>query len=940
MKNLNHLEDLIKVYVDKITANDERLPSSWGRRLTLQLMYAVQLSEAADSLYDDLVTQAIDHAWQAFSAEGAITRADCLATEQLLAPLADKAKALTLICVGHAHIDMNWMWSYDETVSVTLETFRTMLDLMDEYPDYTYAQSQASVYEIVANHDPDMLERIRERVREGRWEVTASTWVEADRNMPNAESMARHFLYTRHYLADLLQIDPASLDLDYEPDTFGHHQNVPEILSDAGVRYYYHCRGADGPYLYRWQSPSGRSILAYREPLWYNWDIDGSCALVVPKLCRDLGMTTALRVYGVGDHGGGPTRRDIEKILEMDTWPIFPHYQFGTYHDFFRAAEAVADSLPVITGELNFIFDGCYTTQTRIKRGNRQTEKALLEGELTGALATTATGRPYPAEVYARAWKKVLFNQFHDILPGSGTADTREYAMALYQEAFALTSTEQMKSLRALAGRIDTTALAVAEDIRFSRAEGAGAGFPTGSGNLPRTARHSGLRRLFMVWNPLPHEREALCELTIWDWPGDTGRLQVSDGYGQVLPHQIMSGGVSQYWGHRYQTILVLVRVPAAGYRTLVIDEKPMQSISVRAHDVRKIKPADLVLENEYLRISISEQDGTVQSLLDKETGRDYADACEPTALFRLIREDASRGMTAWVVGAWRQISSLHQNVKVSDVSRGGLRQSITWTAGFGNQSSLTVTLSLDQGERQMRLDVQVRWQEIGSKQDGLPQMNLFLPAPAGCKTYRYDIPMGEIERPALPHDVPATSFALAPVAGARALMLMSDSKYGFRGTPEGLSMTLIRSSIDPDPWPEVGEHRIRIGIALVDDNRSAPGLATRAFNHPLQVLPLQQGQQGDWPLQQSLFSLQGEGVFLSAVKQSEDSGSLVIRLYSVSDQAEAVRLSFWKKPDRVFLTDLMEQPLSEQDNQPVIDGPSVRFVMKPFSLQTLGVSW
>ncbi|MDW7659475.1 MAG: glycosyl hydrolase-related protein, partial [Bacillota bacterium] len=196
------------------------------------------------------------------------------------------------------------------------------------------------------------------------------------------------------------------------------------------------------------------------------------------------------------------------------------------------------------------------------------------------------------------------------------------------------------------------------------------------------------------------------------------------------------------------------------------------------------------------------------------------------------------------------------------------------------------------------------------------------------------------IERPALPHDVPATSFALAPVAGARALMLVSDSKYGFRGTSEGLAITLIRSSIDPDPWPEIGEHRIRIGIALVDDNRSAPGLCARAFNHPMHVLPLQQGQQGNWPLQHSLFSLQGEGVFLSAVKQSEESGSLVIRLYSVSDQAEAVRLSFWQKPAQAVLSNLMEQPLPDQENQPIIDGPSVRLVMKPYSLQTLCITW
>lgn len=938
MKNMNHLDDLIKCCVNR-TETDSPAQHDWSRRAVLQLMYAVKLSETADNCYTELIEGAIELAWQALMTDGAVTKTTCQAVERHLAPLAEKAKAYTLICVGHAHIDMNWMWAYDETVSVTLETFRTMLDLMDEYPDFTYAQSQASVYEIVARHDPDLLDRIRERIREGRWEVTASTWVEADRNLPNAESMARHFLYTRNYLAALLQIDPATLDLDYEPDTFGHHRNVPEVLCDAGVRYYYHCRGAEGPYLSRWQAPSGRSILVYREQLWYNWDMDGRCALVVPQLCHDLGMTAALRVYGVGDHGGGPTRRDIEKILEMDTWPIFPHYRFGTYHDFFRQAEKIADQLPVVSGELNFIFDGCYTTQTRIKRGNRQAEKILLESELSGALAAAAAGHPYAAEDYTQAWKKVLFNQFHDILPGSGTTDTREYAMASYQEAYALANTQLMKAMRAIAARIDTTGLAAAEDIRFTRAEGAGAGFPTGSGNLPRTARHSGLHRLFTVYNPLPYEREEVCELTIWDWPGDAGRLQVSDGCGGIFRHQVVDGGIHQYWGHRYQTILVQVRVPAAGYRVLVIDEKPLQTIAVNAHDVRKIKPDELVLENDCLRVVVSGQDGTIQSLLDKETRRDYADPCEPSGLFRLINEDASRGMTAWVVGPYRQISSLHQQVTLTSISHGDLRQSIAWTADFGNGSNLAVTLSLDQGERLVRLDVQVRWQEIGGKKTGLPQLNLFLPVPGGCRACRYDIPMGEIERPPLPHDVPASSYGLAPVAGARALLLTSNSKYGFRGTPEGLALTLIRSSIDPDPWPEVGEHRIRIGIALVDDDQSAPGLAARGFNHPLHALPLRQGQPGDWPLQRSLFALQGDGVFLSSVKQAENGKALIVRLFSQSSRIEPVSLTFWQKPSAVSLTDLMEQRLPAGESQPIIDGPSVRLNMKPYSLQTLSIT-
>ena len=236
MKNLDKLDLLARQYGCNAPEKEAYAGPEWGRRAVLELLYAVQLSAAFDHDSDSLVNEAIGQVWQTVQSEGAITRAACLAVETQLASLAVRAKSFTQICIGHAHIDMNWMWSFDETVSITLDTCRTMLDLMDQYSDYTFAQSQASVYEIVATHDPALLERIRQRVQEGRWEVTAATWVESDRNMPNAESTVRHLLYTRRYLADLLGIDPDSLALEFEPDTFGHLQNVPEILADAGVR--------------------------------------------------------------------------------------------------------------------------------------------------------------------------------------------------------------------------------------------------------------------------------------------------------------------------------------------------------------------------------------------------------------------------------------------------------------------------------------------------------------------------------------------------------------------------------------------------------------------------------------------------------------------------------------------------------------------------------
>ncbi len=858
--------------------------------------------------------------------------------ETQLASLAVRAKSFTQICIGHAHIDMNWMWSFDETVSITLDTCRTMLDLMDQYSDYTFAQSQASVYEIVATHDPALLERIRQRVQEGRWEVTAATWVESDRNMPNAESTVRHLLYTRRYLAGLLGIDPASLDLDFEPDTFGHHQNVPEILADAGVRYYYHCRGSRHLGLTRWQAPSGRSVLVFQEPLWYNWDIDGRCALMVPGFCRPLGLTSALRVYGVGDHGGGPTRRDLERIRAMDRWPIFPHYRFGTFHDFFREAEKIQDRLPVTTGERNFIFDGCYTTQTRIKRGNRLAEQALQEAEAAAALAQGSAFAPSPGQSFERAWRKVLFNQFHDILPGSGTADTREYAMAGYQEALALANTGHMNALRSLADNIDTTAISREEDIRLTRAEGAGVGFPTGLGQLPRTARHSGRHRLFMVWNPLPFSRSEGCELTLWDWPGDPDRLAVSDGSGRLVACQVLEQGRHPYWGHRYLTILAEASVPAMGYTTLIVDEAPARPQTVGFPSPRQIVPTERVLENEHLRVVLSELNAAIVSLVDKKTGRDYADPANPAAIFRLVREDAARGMTAWVVGAWQQIVSLQQAVHFVRQDAGPLRQSICWETSFGAGSTLQVTVSLDKGANLLRLDTDVRWQEIGSKEDGLPQLQLFMPL-ASPGSFRYDIPMGEIERPPLGHDVPASRYALAPSPDGRALLLVSDSKHGFRGLPDGLTLNLIRSSIDPDPWPEIGRHTIRLGIGLVDADHDAPGQTADTFCQALLALPLAQAQAGTWPLSQSLFQLSGTAIRLCALKAAEDGPDLIVRLASLSDRPETAELTFWKQPARVAAQNLLEEKAA--NDVPVhTDGRTVRCQVAPYRLQTLRISW
>lgn len=192
-------------------------------------------------------------------AQGVLTNQDCEAAEGILMPMAEEAKSYKLILAAHAHIDMNWMWSFNETVAVTLATFRSILNIMDQYPEFKYSQSQGAVYKIVEEYDSELMEEIKARIAQGRWEVTASAWVETDKNMPTGESLLRHIQYTKEYMEKVWGARDA--EVDFSPDTFGHSANVPEIDRFGEVKYYYHCRGNGGKeILYRYKAPpAGKS---------------------------------------------------------------------------------------------------------------------------------------------------------------------------------------------------------------------------------------------------------------------------------------------------------------------------------------------------------------------------------------------------------------------------------------------------------------------------------------------------------------------------------------------------------------------------------------------------------------------------------------------------------------------------------------------------------
>ncbi|MCK5811685.1 MAG: alpha-mannosidase [Clostridiales bacterium] len=929
--------------ITKLDELNKKVKGPWEKRIIAQLIYGTKLSKVNSNKYDNILETAITYILEQFTLDGFIKKDVTLKAEEMLNNLSSKAKSYTMICASHAHIDMNWMWDYSETVAITLDTFRTMLDLMKEYPAFTFSQSQASVYRIVEKYDNEMLQEIKQRVSEGRFEITASTWVEADKNMPNGESLARHILYTKKYLSKLFGIEKDSLSLDFEPDTFGHNQNIPEILTKGGVKYYYHCRGNDGHNLSKYIAPSGNSIIIYREPLWYNAKIDENIAVHVPEFCQKYNIKKMLKVYGVGDHGGGPTRKDIKQLIAMNSWPIFPSIKFGTYNEFFNSLDAIKEDLPILKGEVNFVFTGCYTTQTRIKLANRISEAKLNEAESLSTISTIFNNGSYPHSEYENAWKKTLFNQFHDILPGSGVVETREYAMGQFQETLAYANTGASNAIRNIASKIDTSNLYLEEQlVNETTSEGAGVGYGLNEFLFPQTERGKGKTRIFHLFNSSQYNKNENIELTIWDWDGDVNKIELIDSEDNNIEHQMIENKKGNYWDHTYITLLIKASVPSYGYNTYVMREKNISDIAIKwPTDPRVHTNEKLVLENTQVSVTFDSISMKITSLLNKKNNIEYVDSNNHAGVFRVIDEDDSKGMTAWIIGRYSNINDIDKNIKITNthINSNSLIQWIEYEVKF-RSSKLKVVISLDINSTKLDYNVECDWQETSKKGQLIPQLNFYMPLGYKCSNYKYDIPFGTISRSDIKMDVPANSFMVAiPDSGSKSLMLMSNCKYGFRGVNNSMALTLIRSSYSPDPYPDNGVHKFKLAIDLVDVNSSYT-LIKRAYNynHPIRFVS-GTVHKGTLPLQNSFISLKKGNVIVSSLKMAEENNKIIIRVYETEGYNEEVVFEFKKQPKKSYFVDINEDEI--KGNEKVLqNNNSIDFVVPTYSIVTICVEF
>ncbi len=864
------------------------------------------------------------------------------AVEKLLEPMAKTAKSYTIHCVGHAHIDMNWMWSWPETVAIIVDTFATALKLMDQYPEFKLSQSQASTYAVIEEHRPDMLKQIARRVQEGRWEVTASHWVEGDKNLASGESLCRHLLYTRDYMQRLFNLSPEDVPIDWAPDTFGHAASMPTYLVRGAVKYLYlHRPGvhtAQKPGAFWWQGPDGSRVLVRNDmELGYNGQITPDLMVHFFKFVQLTGGRDFMFVYGVGDHGGGPTRRDIVRAMDMNSWPVFPAVQFSTARAFFQQLEKQGDKLPVIHGELNTEFTGCYTTQTLIKKANRFAENRLLDVELAGTLAYLVDSQAYPDAALLQAWRDTLFSQFHDILPGSGVHDTRTYTHGLFQKTMATTSQAELLAWRHLASLINTanndagTDPSMVPPSSLADGLGAGVGFHAVDGHLPLSEQSCGSGpRPFVLFNPTSHARSEIVEAVIWDNAPAGGSALKSKSFtargpnGRHLATQVVKTG--GYWGHEFVTLAFPVTVPGLGYAQYSITEASAEPAMPLARQIGLVHHCSYAiaersiegLESDLLRVEIDPTTGAILSLVDKVSGHAIINQ-KPGAATLEYAVERPHGMTAWCIDHTGPV----EIPAVTAVRRGlagpyKATIEVNWQI---RESTGTLTYELRAGDPRLYLHWSAVWFQRGTPQTGVPTLRLAFPLAIGNPAARYEIPFGAVDR-SLHHGQEVPALQWASVRGqcgnaAGGCLLLNDCKYGHSLDANTLRLTLIRSSYDPDILPEIGSHEAHVALQpFLGDMPVAKAIAIgREFNHSLRVISTDV-HEGTLPQVGTFVEVQPETVVLSCIKKAQAGDAVIVRLLNPGDKAQTTRIQcpadLLGQVKQVQEVDLLERPVDK----------------------------
>jgi alpha-mannosidase len=797
-------------------------------------------------------------------------------------PGKDKPTALrnpresTAHLVGHAHIDLSWLWRWEETVNdIAVQTFRGTLAQMAKMPGLTFAQSQAAVYEAMEKNYPALFEDIRRKVGEGTWIPVGGMWAEPDLNMPDGEALARQLLYGKRYFLDRFGKD---VTVGWNPDAFGHNWQLPQILRKAGIRYYVfeRCAPEKAPFFW-WEGMDGSRLLCHVPQGWYLVSLKNGLADVLKDASAQTPVRDFLILYGEGDHGGGPRDSDVAAIEKFKNDPAQPRMVFSDPTAFFKKVEGTGVDFPVIRKELNFTFPACYTTQAVTKKWNRTAENLLLQAERFSALAVASGFRDYyPERDIDEAWKTVLRNQFHDILDGSSIGPVYEESGRFYREAVARGQRAMDFSLETILNAVDTR----------------GEGVPVA------------------VFNPLFWDRTDPVEVEV-TLPEETVSVTVLGSDGMPVPVQILERKIDS-GRSRFRLVFLASSVPSFGYR---VYRAVGSSSALKPAANWPLSVSRAALENVDLRIELDQKTGWVRSLFDKRWNGEVLSG--PGNILQAIA-DEPESMSAWELG----LKGTPENIGASGgasievVESGPVRAVLRVRTPYRN-SLFVQDLTLYAGLRRLDVRMTFDWQE----------RNLMIKAafPVNVKSGRaeFEIPFGSVTRPADGTEVPALRWVdVSDAAAGGGLSLLNDCKYGFDVQGSTLRMSIVHGATAPDPEADRGRHELR--YSLVPHRGSWQDAETvrrgAEFNSPL-IVRTGMSHKGDLPAEKSFIrisppsalpsSASASSVVLSTLKMESGYNvrRMIIRLYEAFGRKAEPRISFpW--PVEAQETDLIERPL------------------------------
>jgi len=745
---------------------------------------------------------------------------------------------------GHAHLDLAWLWPIAETWSVAQATFRSVLSLKDRYPELTFTHSSPALYAHLEHHDPALFRAIQAAVADGWWDVAAGLWVEPELNLISGESIVRQLLWGQRYVQHAFgEVSPIA----WLPDTFGFPARLPSFLTQAGIRYFVtqKLRWNDTTRFphgwFQWQDVAGATLPSLMSaPIGEGID-PVNMATYAQEWFEQTGSRRSLWLPGVGDHGGGPTADMVEMVRRWQRLGgIGPQWQWTTVRTYLEQLTAESPPVALWRDELYLEFHrGCYTSHGDQKAAHDRAQRQLQQAELWFSLATVATATPYPQATLKTLWQHLLFNQFHDILPGTSIPEVYAEVNPTWQILL-----EETQAL------IHQAQSAILDAIDY--------GSPPMTGAIP-----------VVIFNGLGGDRAGVIHLSLADLPATVPSWRVYCPRGEyALPAQLNPPQQClSFWAQE---------VPGMGYTLLWLCPRSQP-------DTLPTPPLGYVLENNYLHVEINPTTGEITNLYDKLNHRPcLRDRGNQLQFFR----DSGQYWDAWNIDPHYRQQPL----------AGATLESIEWVSWHQLEQRLRVTWRFQSSRIQQEyvLDYQTPWLRIDSHIDWQEEHILLkaaFPLAITAPTITCETPGGMTERPTLPNP------ALDPHAQAKwevpfltwvdvstpeyGVSLLSNAKHGVDAQPDQLRLTLLRSPTWPDPTSDRGKHQFSYGIFPHAQGWQAARVPAQAaaFNQPLTAAIGGAGSAGRLASHGALLAWSDPHWQLMALKQAETGEGWVLRV-------------------------------------------------------------